>query len=37
MAYIKIDGILINLGYFDNTEDAKKARVKKAYAMGQPQ
>jgi len=29
-AHIKIDGIKIHLGYFDNIEDAKQARVIKA-------
>lgn len=30
MAYIKIDGIQINLGYYDNIEDAQAARIAKA-------
>ena len=29
-AYIQIDGIPIHLGYFDNLEDAKQARITKA-------
>jgi hypothetical protein len=29
-AYIKIDGININLGYFHNIEDAKQARIDRA-------
>ena len=29
-AYIQIDGIPIHLGYFDNLEDAKQARIIKA-------
>eukprot|EP01038_Epipyxis_sp_PR26KG_P015173 gene15173-20439_t len=29
-AYIRLDGILIHLGLFDNIEDAKQARVNKA-------
>jgi hypothetical protein len=30
MANIRIDGILIHLGYFDDIEDAKKARIDRA-------
>jgi len=30
MSYINIDGIKINLGYYENIEDAKQARIKKA-------
>ena len=29
-AYIRIDGILIHLGSYDNLEDAKQARIKRA-------
>lgn len=35
-AYISIDGVKVHLGYFDNIEDAKKARVDSAnQAFGQ--
>jgi hypothetical protein len=30
MAYITIDKIQINLGYFNNMKDAKKARIDRA-------
>ena len=33
MAFITIDGILINLGRYDTIEDAKEARIKKAHEV----